>query len=73
MTACLGQPVLVQLPLVPSYALTVHKTQARVNYNESAVVYALYAGVYVKTASKRYHRIVRRAAYRNIHGNIDPT
>ena len=28
LTACQGQPVLVQLPLVPSYALTVHKTQA---------------------------------------------
>ena len=23
-----GQPVLVQLPLIPAYALTVHKTQA---------------------------------------------
>ena len=29
LTACQGQPVLVQLPLVPSYALTVHKTQVR--------------------------------------------
>jgi len=28
LTKCQGQPVLVQLPLVPSYALTVHKTQA---------------------------------------------
>ena len=28
LTACQGQPVLVQVPLVPSYALTVHKTQA---------------------------------------------
>ena len=30
LTACQGQPVLVQLPLVPSYALTVHKTQVGV-------------------------------------------
>ena len=31
LTACQGQPVVVQLPLVPSYALTVHKTQASKN------------------------------------------
>ena len=52
LTACLGQPVLVQLPLVPSYALTVHKTQARVNYNESSEVYDLHADVSVKTKSR---------------------
>ena len=52
LTACLGQPVLVQLPLVPSYALTVHKTQARVNYNESSEVYAMYADVYGQKPSE---------------------
>ncbi len=28
LTTMPGQPVLVQLPLIPAYALTVHKTQA---------------------------------------------
>ena len=28
LSSCHGQPTLLQLPVVPSYALTVHKTQA---------------------------------------------
>ena len=39
-----GEPQLLQLPLIPSYALTIHKTQALeggMRYNEIAVMVAL--------------------------------
>ena len=39
-----GEPQLLQLPLIPSYALTIHKTQALeggMRYNEIAVMVAV--------------------------------
>ena len=35
LTAVPGAPVMMQLPLLPSYALTIHKTQATVHESTS--------------------------------------
>ena len=45
LTTIPGQPVMLQLPLVPSYALTIHKTQAlSIRHNVFGCLEGIFAG-----------------------------